>query len=55
MITAMTYPSSRWSDQWPFKGAMQMPIVEDPLKLEQKIHRSLCKRKFNRVGEIGRA
>jgi len=30
MIATMTCSSSRWIDRWPFKDAMQMPIVGDP-------------------------
>ena len=30
MIAAMTCSNSRWTDRWPFKDAMQMPIVGDP-------------------------
>jgi hypothetical protein len=30
MISAMTCTSSRWTDRWPFKDAMQMPIVRKP-------------------------
>ena len=30
MIAAMTCASSRWTDRWPFKDAMQMPIVGGP-------------------------
>jgi hypothetical protein len=30
MIAAMTCSNPRWTDRWPFKDAMQMPIVADP-------------------------
>ena len=30
MIAAMTCSNSCWTDRWPFKDAMQMPIVADP-------------------------
>ena len=30
MIAAMTCSTSRWTDRWPFKDAMQMPIVGNP-------------------------
>ena len=30
MIAAMTCSNSRWTDRWPFKDAMQMPIIVDP-------------------------
>jgi hypothetical protein len=30
MIAAMTCSSPRWTDRWPFKDAMQMPIVRQP-------------------------
>ena len=46
MIAAMTCPSSRWAYQWPFKDAMQVPIDEGLLKVEQKIHGPLCKCKL---------
>jgi hypothetical protein len=46
MITAMTCLSSRWADQWPFEDAMQVPIDEGLLKVEQKIHGPLGKRKL---------
>ena len=30
MIASMTCSNSRWTDRWPFKDAMQMPIVGNP-------------------------
>jgi hypothetical protein len=30
MIAAMTCSSPRWTDRWPFKDAMQMPIIRQP-------------------------
>ena len=30
MIATMTCSNSHWTDRWPFKDAMQMPIVADP-------------------------
>ena len=30
MIAAMTSSSSRWTDRWPSKDALQMPIVREP-------------------------